>query len=454
MRSFPHGAVFTFDTDLRYLSAGGLGLADVGLSRELLEGKTIYEVFPAETSGLIEQLHRAALSGESTTTDIPYEGRLYAQRLAPVRDPAGEIVAAMGFMQDITKKRADEQELRDSVERFQHIFAYAPIGKAIVELDGRWRQVNQALTELTGYSEAELLAGTFQDITHPDDLDADLQHVQSLVAGDIPGYEMEKRYITATGATVWVLLSVTLVRDENETPLYFIAQILDISQRKAQEQALQDLVAMLSHDLLTPITVAVGYAELLDTSWADLADDRRAELLHKISAAGKAAQAMLRDTLTVSSISGQGIAPRPEHVEVQDVVRAALDTADASDVFETDLRPGTAVVDPTQLSQMVSNLVGNAIKYGQAPFRVSLDEREAAITLRVSDSGSGVPAEFVPQLFDRFSRSEAARTGTARGTGLGLYITRELVSANGGTIWYEDTPGGGATFAVDLLRHT
>jgi PAS fold len=83
MYSFPHGAVFEFDRDLRYMSAGGHGLAGVGLSREMLEGKTIFEVYSEETAAIIEPHYRAALDGTSTTWDLPYEGRSFSQRLGP-----------------------------------------------------------------------------------------------------------------------------------------------------------------------------------------------------------------------------------------------------------------------------------------------------------------------------------------------------------------------------------
>ncbi|MBA3742204.1 PAS domain S-box protein [Sporichthya sp.] len=239
MRSFPQGAVFTWDHDLRYLSSGGQGLADVGLSREMLEGRTIFEVFPAETASAIEPLYRAALRGESTTIDVPYAGRVYSQRLSPVLDRDGSIVAGMGFTQDVTGVRAAETALREAEERARLGFENAPIGQALVELDGRWRQVNSALTRLIGYTESELFGMTFQDITHPDDLDADLAQVEQLVAGTIDSYQMEKRYFTATGATVWVLLAASLVRSADDSPLYFISQIQDITERKHTEQALR-----------------------------------------------------------------------------------------------------------------------------------------------------------------------------------------------------------------------
>ncbi|HET7691247.1 MAG TPA: PAS domain S-box protein, partial [Nocardioidaceae bacterium] len=259
MRSFPQGAVFTWDHELRYLSAGGHGLADVGLSRTMLEGRTIFEVFPPETSSAIEPLYRAALRGQSTTIDVPYEGHIYSQRLAPVLDRDGTIVAGMGFTQDVTHVRAAEAALRESEERARLTFQHAPIGQALVELDGRWRQVNSALVRLTGYAEAELRGMTFRDITHPDDLEADLAQLDELVAGRIDSYQLEKRYFHASGAVVWVLLAVSLVRSEDRTPLYFVAQIQDITERKRQQEALEGLIAMLSHDLRTPLTAISGF---------------------------------------------------------------------------------------------------------------------------------------------------------------------------------------------------
>jgi PAS domain S-box-containing protein len=119
VRSFPHGALIVFDHDLRYLAAGGLGLAEVGLSRQTLEGNSIYECFPLEVVEVIEPLYRAALRGEESETDVPYEGRIYLQRLGPVVDQDGSIVAGMGFTQDVTAARQAQQALERSQERLR-----------------------------------------------------------------------------------------------------------------------------------------------------------------------------------------------------------------------------------------------------------------------------------------------------------------------------------------------
>ncbi len=135
------------------------------------------------------------------------------------------------------RKRAEEA-LEQSETRFRNAFDFAPIGMAIVSPEGKWLQVNRAICEIVGYQAVELQLLTFQDITHPDDLEADLGYLEQLLHGEIRSYQMEKRYFHKNGHVVWVLLSVTLARRMDGTPLHFISQIQDITQRKQAEKAL------------------------------------------------------------------------------------------------------------------------------------------------------------------------------------------------------------------------
>ena len=121
---------------------------------------------------------------------------------------------------------------------FESAFKYASIGMALVALDGKWLKVNKSLCELLQYSEKELLSKTFQDITHPEDLEIDLQNVQNLLDKKSDDYAMEKRYFDRLGNIVWVILNVSVVRDENGDFQFFIAQIQDITKRKKYFQEL------------------------------------------------------------------------------------------------------------------------------------------------------------------------------------------------------------------------
>ena len=157
---------------------------------------------------------------------------LELQRSAQRSDKGWMIVTVT---RDITERKRAEKTLRESEERFSGAFEYAPIGVALVLPDGRWLKVNRALCDLVGYSEAELLTRTFQDITYPEDLEVDLENVRRMIAGEIRSYGMEKRYIHARGHLVTVFLNVSLVRDGQAQPLYFISQIQDITGRKLAE---------------------------------------------------------------------------------------------------------------------------------------------------------------------------------------------------------------------------
>jgi PAS domain S-box-containing protein len=126
---------------------------------------------------------------------------------------------------------------------FRSAFEFAAIGMALVAPNGRFLRVNRSLCEITGYPQAELLRRTFQDITHPEDLDLDLDYCGKLLAGEIETYQMEKRYFHKDGSIVWVFLSVSLVRNEEGTPLFFISQIENITDRKRAEEQLHKAVA-------------------------------------------------------------------------------------------------------------------------------------------------------------------------------------------------------------------
>lgn len=451
MTCFPRGAVLTFDTDLRLLSAGGTGLPDVGLSRPAVDGCHVSELYPTDVVDGVTQRYRATLDGETGSHDVELGGRTYCHRFAPVRDATGAVVAGLALAEDVTEERARERALKDSEEHIRLTFEHAPIGKAIVELDGRWRRVNAAVVELLGYPEDELTAMTFQDVTHPDDLDLDLDHLRRLVAGEIGSYQIEKRYFTARSRVVWVLLSVALVRDEDRHPLYFVAQIQDITERTRQRQALEDLTAMLAHDLRAPTTIVNGFAEALIGSWDDLADDERLDYLRRIAEAGRGIQSLLENSLTTVTLDSGRLEARPADVVLRDVVASCATVLDRRSVVDVSGLGGqSAWVDGTQLRQVLDNLMGNAVKYGGGAVSVTSRRTGPTVELTVRDDGPGVEPDFVPHLFDRYSRAHAARTGGQRGTGLGLYIARDLVRLNGGTIVYRPAPGGGAEFVVTL----
>lgn len=139
------------------------------------------------------------------------------------------------------QQRGVHKTLVDSEERFRNILEHAPIGMAVVSLEGRFLQVNRALCEMTGYPREELKQRTFQEITHPEDLETDLAHAQELINTRKNSYRVEKRYIRKDGAVLWIQLTGSLLRDGQGRPLHFIAQVEDISERRSAQDKIHYL---------------------------------------------------------------------------------------------------------------------------------------------------------------------------------------------------------------------
>jgi diguanylate cyclase (GGDEF)-like protein/PAS domain S-box-containing protein len=198
-----------------------------------------------------------------------------AEDIALVQDLAAAVMTEIELRRDIKARRQAEAALYESNARFAGAFTHASIGMALVATDGRWLQVNRALCDLVGYSEQELLASTFQQLTHPDDLDTDLAYVQQMLRGEISAYQMEKRYLHKDGHILWVLLNVSLVRDLAGVPQYFVSQLQDGTQRRQREWERQHLIDQLGEALDERTTLLQQSDESL----------RRTEALYQVAEA-------------------------------------------------------------------------------------------------------------------------------------------------------------------------
>ena len=155
-------------------------------------------------------------------------------------DEAHQPTRMLGVNIDITERRQAEEALRQSEGRLARAEAFSSVMVTHVGLDGRWLKVPPTLCELVGYTEAELLAGYFKDITHPDDLIADWSQRQRLIRGEIRSFDLEKRYIHKDGHTIWIFLNCSVVEDDEGKPIHFLTYIKDVTDRKLAEQALQE----------------------------------------------------------------------------------------------------------------------------------------------------------------------------------------------------------------------
>jgi PAS domain S-box-containing protein len=221
---------------------------------------------------------------EREWTLIRKDGSRFAGALSvtALLNSAGNTVGYVRVMSDVTKRKLREAELRLSEERFRRAFDDAPIGMALVGLTGRWLRVNRPLCDMIGYSAEELLGTDLQAVTHKDDLEQELRQLARVLGGEVPSYQMEKRYFHKNGGLVSVMLSVSLVRDASGGPVYFVKQIENITERKAIELMKSEFVGTVSHELRTPLTAIRGSLGLVEAgAFGKLPD--QAEAMVKIA---------------------------------------------------------------------------------------------------------------------------------------------------------------------------
>lgn len=185
-------------------------------------------------------------------------------------DLSGRPARIYGVNVDVTEAKLEQVALGESERRFRRTFEHANVGVAHVSLHGRFIRANERLCRLLGRTEAELTRITFQDITYPDDLAADMTQLEALIAGEIDDYTMEKRYIRPDGSLVWADLSVSLLRGPDGEPVKFIAVISDIQERKRAEERIELVLAEAAHrtkNLMAVISAVVSSsARTVDTS--------------------------------------------------------------------------------------------------------------------------------------------------------------------------------------------
>jgi PAS domain S-box-containing protein len=242
---FTENAIYSKTLDGIILSWNTAAERTFGYSAQEMVGQDISRLLtPAqiiEEASLIERLALGYRVGQFEAKRRRKDGQQIDVTLviSPIRDRPGQIVGASTIASDVTERRRVEAILHDSEDRFRATFEQAAVGIAHVGLDGRFLRVNRKLCDTLGYSPAELLACSFQEITFPADLDADLDNVRRMLANECATYRMEKRYLRKDGAIIWADLTVSLARDPGNQPKYFISVVEDISHRKETEDALR-----------------------------------------------------------------------------------------------------------------------------------------------------------------------------------------------------------------------
>jgi PAS domain S-box-containing protein len=340
----------------------------------------------------------------------------------------------------------------------------------------RLLQVNYSLCEITGYAARELEAVALDQITHPYDLDEELPLLERLLNGEIPNYQLEKRFLRGDGSTVWVMYNASTVHDSSGRLLYGIAQVQDITRRKNSEDRLAKVAAELkrratelersnadlgefayvaSHDLSEPLRMVSSYVQLLARRYSGQLDSDADEFIAFAVDGVNRMQRLIDDLLAYSRAGTQEYRIAP--VDCEELVRDTLvgmqtTVAESGATIVVSDLP-TVRADEGQLRQLFQNLIGNGIKFrADAPPRVEVsaerDHDGAAWRFSVDDNGIGIDPRHAERIFTVFKRLHTR--DKYPGSGVGLSICKRLVERHGGRIWVEQSELGGSRFCFTI----
>jgi PAS domain S-box-containing protein len=438
-----------------------------------------------------EELRVASESGtfEDENWRVRKDGSMFWANvvITAMRDEGGELVGFAKVTRDLTQRRNHEEALRQSEEKFRLLVeGVADYAIFMLDVNGKVASWNVGAQRIKGYTAEEIIGQHFS-VFYP----------RAVVDSGWPEHELREAALTGRfvdtgwrirkdGSEFWANVTITAMRDESGRLLGYAKLTRDLTERRrveAIEVASQEreeildaernarvsaqratrlkdeFLATLSHELRTPLSAILGWTQVLLRGHTSTAVDQR-RAIEVIDRNARAQVQLIDDLLDLSRIMTGKLRLDVQQVAIADIVQAAIDSA-APSAEARDIRllrvidPAQAIVsgDAGRLQQVVWNLLTNAIKFTPKGGRVQvlLQRVNSHVELSVSDTGIGIPASFLPQVFDRFSQRDSSSTRAHGGLGLGLAICRQLVELHGGSIRAASPgEGQGSTFHVEL----
>jgi PAS domain S-box-containing protein len=380
-------------------------------------------------------------------------GRQDLQLLSPL---ASGLAVTLGNATQVAQIKAEKSTL-------EQILGLSSDGILLLDGKGRVRVWNQAMERITGVAAEEAVGLAYNEWLAGPDHDGKLVRLEDLLAEtgpDNPRASCEVRARTSEGLERWLRCNHSLLFEGGEWTTDVVI-VHDVTRIRQTERAKADFVATVSHELRTPITPIKGYVELLQARGARMTEEKRQDMLKIIAERAEHLARLVEDLLLASRISSErgGSAVPGLRRECTDLAEAARRAAtdwlrrpDSRLELELPDRPLEVDADPLRLVQVLDNLLSNAHKYSPAdrPVRLRVWRDGSLAKAAVVDRGRGIPREELDRIFEKFHRVEDPMTMTTGGTGLGLYIARELTRAMGGEIEAASAPRRGSTFTVRL----
>ena len=332
---------------------------------------------------------------------------------------------------------------------FETIFKSAAMGIAIVSKTGVVIKANPALLAFLQRTEEELYGLNFTEITHPDDIDIDVEQFEKLIKGEIKSYRLQKRY-KINGHFTWGLLTVTTAKNKE----YVIAQVQDIDSLKSIQTEFKNFAYAASHDLREPLRIINGYAYMIQSAAQNLPTSLSYYLNNIVDASNRMSE-MIDGLLAYSRINND---KNFNNFPLEETCKQAI--SNLKNTIEENCAnitiKGSAEIYGVkgQLVQLFQNLLDNAIKYkreGVNPcIKVYIEETETSHIISIKDNGIGIPSDSIANIFQIFKQLHPS--DEYGGRGIGLALVKQIVENHKGRIWVESKENKGTTFHIKFPR--
>ena len=378
---------------------------------------------------------------------------------------------------DITEAKIASEALHLNEQKFRTYFELPITGRCITSPGKGWIEVNQALCEMLGYAKNELIQFTWADLTHPEDLAADVEQFTRVVACEIEGYSMDKRFIHKNGHLVYTHLAVQCLRNPDQSINYFVAIIIDISDRKKAEEELSRLnkelielnaekdkfFSIIAHDLRSPFNAFLGLFRHMEEELPSMQLDEIQKFTHELSKSAVNLYQLIDNLLDWSRMSRGLIEFKPIYFSLKPKLLERLETimqaADKKEIIvEVNVQEDLIVfADEYMTTGILRNLLSNSIKFTPRGGRIIIRARSLTnkqLEISVKDTGIGMNKKIISNLFCFNELASRKGTDGELSTGLGLMICKDFVAKSGGSLWVESEESKGSTFYFTIAGNS